>query len=495
VVGERNGAFRTSRFRRVGAPMTMRRLAALGFALAPPVFLPGCGVVATVLSSVDSGGAGEAGTVGVADSTVETAPQDAGLDVAIDVLGGDAQFTTDDGSGSSDVTACDVCSGGMICRNGQCACPPGLFLCGGACVDEQADNGNCGACAVVCAGGQSTDAAACTAGRCLVSLTEVSGIATPEFVALDAQNVYWTGSPAYTPGGSIMQVSKQGGTAMTLYTSDAGTTPAGIAVNATGVYWAEFYQSGLSLGPFPTSNVVALSAAGGTAAPLASGQTFPCGPAVNATSIYWMDGCWNSTTGGSLMKLPIGGGTAITLASGQSMPSLSTPYELVPIGLAVDATSVYWTTSDSVMKVSTAGGTVITLASAQDFQGATYLAVDATSVYCANSVDGTVKKVSTDGSATTTLASGQNGPSGIAVDATSVYWSNGDGSVMKVSTAGGTPTILVPANPAPLPYPYQQVAYPSPGALAVDTTSVYWVEYIPEYQAPGPTAVMRLTPK
>ena len=56
-------------------------------------------------------------------------------------------------------------------------------------------------------------------------------------------------------------------------------------------------------------------------------------------------------------------------------------------------------------------------------------------------------KVPLGGGTPTTLASGQFDPVGIAVDATSVYWVNSgsntgsaDGTVMKVPLGGGTPT-------------------------------------------------------
>ena len=67
------------------------------------------------------------------------------------------------------------------------------------------------------------------------------------------------------------------------------------------------------------------------------------------------------------------------------------------------------------------------------------------------------------------LASGQNSPQDIAVDGTSVYWvnfgtvtnNNKDGTVMKVPIAGGTPMQLAGGQTMPR-------------RLVVDATSVYW---------------------
>ncbi len=74
------------------------------------------------------------------------------------------------------------------------------------------------------------------------------------------------------------------------------------------------------------------------------------------------------------------------------------------------------------------------------------IAVDATSVYWTENDTGMVMKVANAGGTPTTLASGQSGSDGIAVDATSVYWTNNgtyansynDGTVMKAAIGGGT---------------------------------------------------------
>ncbi len=203
---------------------------------------------------------------------------------------------------------------------------------------------------------------------------------------------------------------------------------------------------------------------------LADCQDSPVGIAVDATHVYWTtSGAQANAWQGTVMKVPRAGGMPITLATGQ-------PY---PGDIAVDATSVYWIVGmnsyeRAVMKLPLAGGTGTPLLSGQRSLGSS-IAVDGTSAYFTdigeggNVGQGSVLKVAKDGGPPTTLAAAQWYPYAIALDADNLYWTNrGDGtnpmggSVMKVSLRGGTPVTLASGQ-----------TYPS--AIAVDADNVYWL--------------------
>lgn len=89
----------------------------------------------------------------------------------------------------------------------------------------------------------------------------------------------------------------------------------------------------------------------------------------------------------------------------------------------------------------------------------------------------------------TVLVSGQTSATGgtgaIAVDATAVYWlnfgtGNHDGSLMRVAIAGGTAVTLADGLNAP-------------GGIAVDSTAIYWTDEGSSAQSYKDGAVMKLS--
>lgn len=283
-------------------------------------------------------------------------------------------------------------------------------------------------------------------------------------IALDASNVYWGNNG--TSGryrGSIMKVPIVGGTATPIW---AAMAVGGIAVNSTNLYWSSL---GLDDAAF-TPALYGASLAGASTALLAAG--FINDPiAVGPRGVY---GTGAVDGGVTLVTCPLAGGPMTALVPASDLQQTFASY-----GIAVDASSVYWTSFASpsaVMKVPLSGGHPTILAKAPD--AALGLAVDDTNVYWVT--QSAVMTVPTNGGASITLATTQGG-FGIALDATNVYWTDhgNPGSVSRVAKMGGATTVLV-------------TGLPAPAGIAVDATSVYWAN---QGDSVADGSIMKLTPK
>jgi hypothetical protein len=245
--------------------------------------------------------------------------------------------------------------------------------------------------------------------------------------------VFYQGVPYWSDFVSILSLPVTGGTPTTVANNLRGART--VATDGANVYWG--YQDGTIL----EKRIV-----GGPDVTLATGLPNPIRMAVDATDLYVL-----GDSGASLWKVSLANGARTTLA-----PITDRPY-----ALALDATNVYWAGVGALKQLPKTGGAPVTLAVGEP----SGVAVDATTVYFTDFQAGTVAAVPIGGGAAVTLVSGLRYPSAVAVDATNVYFVNSsptDVSLMKVPIGGGAAVVMAVGLTG------------APSYVGIDASYVYW---------------------
>jgi hypothetical protein len=282
----------------------------------------------------------------------------------------------------------------------------------------------------------------------------------------------------FVDGAGVIAVPKCGGAPSTLYSGPA----VGLAVDSQSVYWSD------------SEGVESVPQSGGTPTTVISlpqfSQPWHAGAiAIDSDSVYYAASGLDprsAAASSGVFRVPKSGGMPVTLA-------VSLPVG-VPL-VAVDETSVYWAVVGyspgpvlAILRVAKTGGSPVTLASMNYVpmpSPAIGLAVDSTSVYWSDSGDGTVLSVPKGGGAPKTLASAPNAGA-LAVDSTGIYFlaerfdqdGGANGTVLRVPLAGGKPTTLISSGLV------------SPTAIAIDSNSIYVTDALGSSRDAGNTGTV-----
>lgn len=179
-------------------------------------------------------------------------------------------------------------------------------------------------------------------------------IAEDVHAVLGRRLVYWTqGYIYFGPNGrAAMSVPVGGGTATTLFTTNA-FLPGPIVVDSSNAYFGiGYYNTG---GSSDYTGVGRVAKTGGNPDILSypTGTNFvPAGIAIDSASVYWQFD--------ALYQVPKNGGSTATLSSAAWG---------LGGGVAVDTANVYWNNDNGLMQIPRSGGTVVTLVSGNNLWG------------------------------------------------------------------------------------------------------------------------------
>ena len=197
--------------------------------------------------------------------------------------------------------------------------------------------------------------------------------------------------------------------------------------------------------------------AGGEIEVLLSGINNPTDIVSDSKNIYWIE----KSANGALKQMPLVGGTPMILAS-----SLNEPVSLVVFG-----GFVYWCDKDDgdgmIRSVPIDGGSIFDIYDTRITP--TGIATDGQYVFFTEAWDspsGKVLKVSVNGGEAITLVSGLGAPFTVALDSTSVYWMEfGWEQKLGKTKLDGSSTLILSTNNS---YSW------NPKILAVDDTNLYF---------------------
>jgi hypothetical protein len=258
----------------------------------------------------------------------------------------------------------------------------------------------------------------------------------PGQLALDASHVYWTTYGTEAADGSIVRVSKSGGTPFTL--ARRQSVPFGIAVDDTQVYWINYDAGGAN------GALMAVAKSGGTPKALFTTPDGPRTVVVDASRAYFL-------TSNALLAVPKHGGAPTTVTSTQCGNAI-----------AADDANLYWVVNcvmfppQGIFKVAKAGGTAVKISD----EAPPSIVVQQDGIYFMGSA-GNVMRLPKLGGVAVPIAKFDSAWSGpLAVDPFGFY-AGVSASIVKRSRYGGLPRTLATT---PL-----QV-----GTLAIDGAYVFW---------------------
>ncbi len=289
---------------------------------------------------------------------------------------------------------------------------------------------------------------------------------SPSYIAVDANNIYWTTYSA-TQGGSVMTMPLGGGRPAALASGILGR-PGGLALDTTSVYWTSNLDS-------KTGVVMKVGIQDRTVVALVTAQgSFFAGPAVAFDSIYWSE---NASQPGAVWKAALDGTHSMVFASNQQGPG----------PLTHDATNLYWATPTGIWSAPLKGGLATFLGGMPGGPLGSTIAVDNAAVYSIPITTPlcTIWRTPLAGGSSRPLSQ-PSGPicvpfpqgRGVAADGTSAYWTaplrqsggpNYSGSGLKTPTAQASMLLATATTIAD----GQNV----PWGIAVDAKRVYWTNY------------------